>query len=211
MKTHIDLISDFGPETIEGITRLAKKHDFLVFEDRKFGDIGNTVRQQYGAGTFRIADWADIVNAHIVPGEGIIEGLKVVGSHHPSPNGRGLLLLAEMTSAGSIGTVEYASKALQMAQNHKDFVVGFIANGTITGQTRSKDEDFLIFTTGVNISAREDTLGQRYQTPQEAIARGSDVIIVGRGIYGAQDPVASAARYQKEGWDAYEKRLALGK
>jgi orotidine-5'-phosphate decarboxylase len=38
LKTHIDLIGDFGPEIAEGIKRLAKKHDFLVFEDRKFGE-----------------------------------------------------------------------------------------------------------------------------------------------------------------------------
>jgi orotidine 5'-phosphate decarboxylase subfamily 1 len=194
LKTHIDILEDFTPECTTALLHLAKKHRFLLFEDRKFADIGSTVACQYGKGIYEIAKWADITNAHIMPGPGIITGLKQVGL----PLNRGLLLLAEMSSEGTLTTRAYAERAAEMALQFSDFVIGFIAQRKI-----SPDPRFLYLTPGIHLHATQDALGQRYRTPQQAIASGTDILIIGRAIYGDKDPKRQAKLYREAGWNAY--------
>jgi len=56
LKTHIDIIKDFKSEVIKELVRLSEKHQFLFFEDRKFADIGNTIKMQYGKGIYKIVN-----------------------------------------------------------------------------------------------------------------------------------------------------------
>ncbi|KKW07854.1 MAG: hypothetical protein UY44_C0022G0003 [Candidatus Kaiserbacteria bacterium GW2011_GWA2_49_19] len=195
LKTHIDILEDFDTDLIIQLQHLAEKHHFLLFEDRKFADIGNTVKHQYQDGIYHIADWADITNAHTVPGPGIIAGLKQAGL----PKGRGLLLLAEMSSEGSLATGDYTEQTIAMAKENKDFVIGFIAQRQIV-----TDPDFIHLTPGVQLAEGGDALGQHYNTPEYVIGeQKSDVIIVGRGIYEATDPKVEAKKYRSAGWKAY--------
>lgn len=200
LKTHIDIITDFTPHLMKELRKLAQKHRFLIFEDRKFADIGNIVKQQYEGGIYRIADWADIVNAHPLPGPGIVEGLATTGRK----KNRGLLLIAELSSAGNLLTVDYIKSTLKMAEQFADFVIGFITQRLI-----SNDPHWINLTPGIQLQEGQDTLGQRYVTPERAILEnGTDVIIVGRGILDAKDPLATAQTYREHAWDCYQRRIS---
>ncbi len=210
LKTHIDVIENFSSSIAKRLRDLAAKHHFMIFEDRKFADIGNTVSLQYQKGIYKIVEWADFVNAHIVPGPGIIEGLQKVGAQYPEP--RGLILLAQMSSKGNLATGAYTKKAVEMAKSYPEFVVGFIGNGGDVGELRRLSEltgpELILFTPGVKLGGGADTLKQQYTTPADVIEAGSDVIIVGRGVYGAKDPLAAAKEYRQVGWEAYKKMIA---
>jgi orotidine 5'-phosphate decarboxylase subfamily 1 len=185
LKTHIDILSDFTPDVTRRLRALADKHHFIIFEDRKFADIGATVQKQFAEGIYRIADWAHLINAHPLPGPGLIEGLKAVQSEATW----GCLLLAQMSSKGNLITPEYTQATIALAEKHRDFVLGFISQKRL-------HPDFLHFTPGVHLASPGDPLGQQYRTPEEAIKRdGCDFIIVGRGITESTDPLKEADRY----------------
>ncbi|TPX39884.1 orotidine-5'-phosphate decarboxylase [Synchytrium endobioticum] len=134
---------------------------------------------------------------------------------------RGCLLLAEMSSAGTLARDAYTADAVRMALARPDFVVGFIAMQRYDGIVDASETrvDFLYMTPGVAMAAGGDAMGQQYKTPHNVIAeRGCDVIIVGRGVYAHGDGKGGVAdldtirtrvqAFRKAGWDAYLERIA---
>ena len=191
-KTHIDMIQDFTPELTSALQAMAKKHDFMLFEDRKFADIGKTVEYQYTEGLYRINDWAHITNTHIISGEGVVDAMKP----HGLSNNHGLLILAQMSAEKNHFTPAYTQACVTLAQQHKDFVFGFIC------QEKLCDEPGLLhMTPGVHPNKKGDGLNQRYLTPKLAFTeKQTDIIIVGRGITESQNPAQTAELLQSEAW-----------
>lgn len=113
-----------------------------------------------------------------------------------------------MSTAGSLAVGPYIEDAVRMAREHRDFVVGFIAQ-----RKMESDVDFLVLTPGVGLDVQGDSMGQQYRTPRQVILESHcDVIIVGRGIYGKKpfvaDNIASQAKkYRDQGWSAYLERI----
>lgn len=296
LKTHYDILSDWDSNPQNGtgakLAALARQYGFLIFEDRKFSDIGSTVQKQYVDGPGKIVDWAHITNAHILPGSAIVTALGeaagqwlkkkdyhvktniTVGTPRPEsyysdedgetpvqekdehsarrkasivsittvsqhfepvnspraplsedeeddvfpgieepPLERGLLLLAQMSSAGNLLDAKYAQACVEIARNHKDFVMGYIAQESLND---TADDQFVTMTPGCQLpppgdegEVKGDGMGQQYNTPKKLVGTmGSDVVIVGRGIISAADPVAEAERYRKMAWQAYQERIS---
>lgn len=198
LKTHIDILEDFSPTLIKELVQLAKQNQFLILEDRKFADIGNTVVHQYRDGIYHIADWAELVTVHSLPGYGVIDGLKSVGQK----NNRGCFLLAEMSSDQNLLNEDYVTATLNMAQQYPEFVVGFIAQRRLL-----TEPDFIYFTPGVSLGTTQDNLGQRYVNPEKAIIQnGTDIISVGRAVINAPSPVETAREFRQVGWQTYQQR-----
>ena len=79
------------------------------------------------------------------------------------PLSRGLLLLAEMSSAGNLATGDYTKQTVAMARRHEDFVMGFVAMrrvdedvATAGGVALGKGADYIIMTPGVGLDSKGD-------------------------------------------------------
>lgn len=204
VKTHVDILKDFDDHFIIRLTDLAREKNFLIFEDRKFADIGNTVRKQFLEGIYKIADWADFVTVHALPGEGILTGL-----FEGTKKNCAAFMLAAMSAKGNLISDTYTRTTIEMGKKNSRWVSGFIGFAkTVEDLQKLKTkipDDMLLLMPGVNLESTGDAMGQQYVTVENAVKGGADLIIVGRGIIAAEQPSEKAALYRKEGWRALEE------
>ena len=206
LKTHVDLIDDWSKDEWNRFCTLAHEMDLLIFEDRKFADIGKISRRQMG-GIYNIGEWSDLVTAHLISGPDIVDGLQEAWSDAGREGG--VLLLAQMSSRGNLLSPNYTSTVVEAGCVHPG-VFGFIGNGSNANSVRELrtmvGDEKMIWTPGVNLATGDGEMGQRYGDPYEAVMAGSDCIIVGSGIHGASDPAAAAAAYAELSWKALLER-----
>lgn len=204
LKLHVDSIDDFNTDFIRSLQALATKHNFLIMEDRKFADIGNTVALQYNAGNFHISEWAHLVTVHSLFGASTIHALKT--ALNGTNEERGIFLLAEVSSSGSLITPEYTENTMQLVTNSND--VDFIAGIVCQSKNVVDDLGLLQLTPGCKIDTTTDGLGQQYNTPEYVIKeKGADIAVVGRGIMNANDIRSAAELYRNQLWSAYCERI----
>ncbi len=204
LKTHIDIINDFTPEFIVKLKEFAIKYDFMIFEDRKFADIGNTVKKQYYGGIFKIKNWAHFITVHTTPGEGILQGL------FGETNNRSSFLLAKMSSAGNLMNETYTRKTFEIGEKYADVVSGYICHATEKEKLKLLKNKIpkgqLMLVPGVKTHSGADAVGQQYITIKDAVEGGADCIIAGRGITEAENPEIAAKMYKEQAWKIYSAR-----
>ncbi len=191
LKTHIDIITDFDPDkTLLPLKDLATKHNFLLMEDRKFADIGNTQELQFTHGMYRISNWADMVTSHVIGGSRALDAFLNVG----------VIAIVGMSSNGALTDAHYREEALKVAGSHPN-VIGAVSQNTVP-------DNLLLFTPGVSFDSEGDGKGQQYRSPEHVFRNlQTDFIIVGRGIYKADDPETAALAYRSKAWEAYQQSL----
>jgi orotidine-5'-phosphate decarboxylase len=172
-----------------------------VFLDLKFHDIPTTVGHAAAAA---VATGAAIVNCHALGGREMMRVFGAEGRAAAARAGRSAPKLvavtiltsldaADLRDVGFAGEPRAAAVRLAALAKESDLDGVVCSPEEIEAIRAACGRDFLLVVPGVRPSGAGKGDQRRVATPAEAIARGADLLVVGRPITAAPDP-ATAAR-----------------
>jgi len=197
LKVGKEMFTRCGPQFVEKLTAKG----FAVFLDLKFHDIPNTV-----AGACRSA--ADLgvwmVNVHTLGGKRMMEAAREALDKCVSPP-----LLIGVTILTSMGQQDIADVGLSGTPADNVERLALLAQSAgLDGVVCSPKEvemlrrtvrrDFNLVTPGIRPAWVEKGDQTRITTPADAIALGSDYLVIGRPVTAAADPLEALGRIEAE-------------
>jgi orotidine-5'-phosphate decarboxylase len=197
LKVGKELFTRAGP----GLVEILQQKGFDVFLDLKFHDIPNTV-----AGAVRAA--ADLgvwmVNVHAGGGRRMLEAAAeavVASDHRPLLIGVTVLTSMSEEDLAELGYTETpVERVARLAALAADAGLdGVVCSAQEAPELRKQHgPGFRLVTPGIRLAGDDAGDQRRVVTPCDALAAGSDYLVIGRSITGAADPVAALQRVQRE-------------
>jgi orotidine-5'-phosphate decarboxylase len=187
VKVGKELFTRVGPSILEALHR----RGFQVFLDLKFHDIPNTTANAVAVAA-DLGVW--MVNVHASGGRQMMEACANKLAHYSSrPLLIGVTVLTSMTQT-DLSEVGIAASPL----DHVLSLSGLAKSSGLDGVVCSAQEaralkqihgsSFFLVTPGIRPDFASKGDQQRIMTPAEALAAGSDYLVVGRPITQADDP-----------------------
>ena len=197
LKVGKELFTSSGPALVEQLQKL----DYEVFLDLKFHDIPNTV-----AGAVRAAAQLGVwmVNVHVSGGRRMMEAAgQALATFSQKPLLIGVTVLTS-TSDEELREMGYTelsqARVLRLAalaaDSGLDGVVCSALEATALRQVHGSE--FCLVTPGIRLSGDAAADQRRVTTPADALAMGSDYLVIGRSITAATDPLAALQRVNRE-------------
>ncbi|MEZ5567456.1 MAG: orotidine-5'-phosphate decarboxylase [Halioglobus sp.] len=197
VKVGKELFTRCGPEVVEQLQKLG----FDVFLDLKFHDIPTTV-----AGALRAAAELGVwmVNVHSSGGRRMLTAAADAlhgAAQRPLLIGVTLLTSLSQEDLSELGdTRSIESRVLGLAAlSEACGLDGVVCSAMETPALRRVcGETFCLVTPGIRLAGDASDDQRRVVTPAEAIALGSDYLVIGRSITSAADPLAALQRVHAE-------------
>jgi orotidine-5'-phosphate decarboxylase len=183
------------------ILKFLKHEGKRIFLDLKFHDIPNTVK---GATNSALQYNVDLLTIHATAGRKALTAAKEVVGDSNKPK---LLAITLLTSINAqelafelkipLELPEYALQMALLAQ--ESGLDGVICSPQEVSQLRQVcGDDFLLVCPGVRPSWSNKGDQKRVMTPEEAIKRGADLLVIGRPITAAGNPQQAWERICQE-------------
>jgi orotidine-5'-phosphate decarboxylase len=184
VKLGLEFFSAQGPAGIERVAELG----LPVFLDLKLHDIPNTVAKAVAA----LAPLQPaILTVHAVGGPAMLSAAKAA-----APVGTKVIAVTVLTSLdeadlASTGVTSAASdQVVRLAMLARDSGVdGIVCSGAEVATVRAAWPEGILVVPGVRPAGADVADQKRIVTPRQALDDGASVIVIGRPITGAADPV----------------------
>ena len=196
LKVGNQLFTSSGPKIVKTL------HDkgFEIFLDLKFHDIPNTVYESVRSAA-NLGVW--MINVHASGGSKMLDASKkaLEGFDKP-PLLVGVTILTSiseeiLTEIGFNNLDKQVMRLTKLAERSGlDGVVCAASDASKVKQTCG--ESFLTVTPGIRPRDADSNDQSRTSTPKEAIANGSDFLVIGRPITGSEDPTNALENIYKE-------------
>lgn len=187
--------------TGQGLVEVLVQRGFDVFLDLKFHDIPNTVAAAVRSAA-ELGVW--MVNVHASGGRRMMQAAREsLSALADPPLLIGVTVLTSLSDEdlqelGWSGTVE--ERVLQLAALAADCGLdGVVCSARETQALRAQcGPGFSLVTPGIRLAGDAAGDQRRVVTPADAVANGSDYLVIGRSITQADDPVAALERVHRE-------------
>lgn len=199
-KVGLELFVGYGAEAVETIGRYGR-----IFLDLKLHDIPNTVARAVKQAA-RLA--VDFLTIHAFGGKAMLEAAKDAAGDAEKAGLKPPKLLA-VTVLTSLFTTDLLELGIE--QGHRELVMrlaklakdcgmdGVVASAHECREIKDKlGSDIVVATPGIRPEGFEKGDQKRVVTPKKALEAGADLIIVGRPIVQADDPLKAIALIQTE-------------
>ena len=197
LKVGKELFTRCGPALVEKL----QGQGFDIFLDLKFHDIPNTV-----AGAVRAAASLGVwmVNVHASGGRRMMEAaVDALQTFEQRPK---LIAVTVLTSMSDEDLQELGYT--QSADTRVAQLAALAANSGVDGVVcsaretqvlrRERGADFCLVTPGIRLAGDAAGDQRRVVTPAQAMANGSNYLVIGRSITGAQKPLEALERIHRE-------------
>ena len=197
LKVGKELFTRCGPALVEKLQRMG----FDVFLDLKFHDIPNTV-----AGAVRAAAELGVWMVNVHAGGGcrmMTAAAESLQAFSTKPLLIGVTVLTSMSDEDllELGYTESAGqRVLRLAALAADSGLdGVVCSALEAAELRRvRGSDFRLVTPGIRLAGDAAGDQRRVVTPADAVAMGSDYLVIGRSVTAAADPLAALQRIQAE-------------
>jgi len=190
-KVGLGLLFGPGPATVAAVAEVGKP----VFADAKLHDIPSQVERAARRLAALGARW---ITAHASGGVAMLEG--AVSGSAAASTGTGVLAVTVLTSLGVSDVERLAPNSTpgkltsRLARSAAEAgCEGVICSPQELGVIAQVAPELVKVTPGIRPAGADPGDQERIMTPQEAITRGADYLVIGRPITGADDPIAAAA------------------